>query len=89
LLENGKFNDVFDFVKNKTTDAEKSQSDEFNYYIALGLYYDGKYDKSRTFMKAILERTKDEQKYNKLFSILKVIEVEKDKANEVFKKRRL
>jgi DnaJ family protein C protein 7 len=84
LLENVKIQEALYFIVNKLTPEEKS-SEEFEYLTCLALYYDGKYDKARSVLSILLQKIKDNEKLNSLWKILKEIESQKEKANEIFK----
>jgi len=84
LLENVKIQEALNFITSKLTSEERS-NEEFEYLTLLALYYEGKYDKARSVLSILLNRTKDNEKLNHLWRILKEIESQKEKANEVFK----
>ena len=84
LLNNVKLTEAIDFLINKVSSDEKI-NDEFDYLLALGFYYDGKYDKAKKVLATVLQKTNDNERYNHLWRILKDIEKQKEKANEVFK----
>lgn len=85
LLQNVKLIDAIEFLTNKVTPDERHSSDEFDYLLALALYYDGKYDKARKVLGFVLQKTNDNSKYNHLWKLLKEIEKLKEKGNELFK----
>lgn len=84
LLNNVKLTEAIDFIINKVSSNERT-NEEFDYLLALGFYYDGKYDKAKKVLATVLSKTNDNTKYNHLWKILKEIEKQKEKANEVFK----
>jgi len=84
LLNNVKITEAIDFLIKKITPEEKS-NDEFDYLLSLALYYDGKYDKARKVLANLLQRRNDNEKINHLNNILRIIEKEKENANETFK----
>jgi DnaJ family protein C protein 7 len=84
LLENVKIQEALTYISSKVT-AEERCNEEFEYLTVLALYYDGKYDKARSFLSSMLQKTKDSEKLNHLWKILKEIESQKEKANEIFK----
>jgi len=86
MINNVKIPEAMSFITSKVSSEEKSQTDEFNYFLALAMYYDGKYDKAKQIINILLNRNPENQKLNKLLEIVKVIDVEKEKANEIFKK---
>ena len=85
LVHNKKNNELINFVQEKLNENELSASDEFNYYIALSFYYDGKYEKARNLVNHILQSSRDEPKYIKLHNVLKNIEKSKNKGNILIK----
>jgi len=86
MLNLVKIPETISFITSKVSPEEKNQTDDFNYCLALALYYDGKYEKAKQIMNILLNRNGENQKYSKLLEILKVIDIEKEKANEIFKK---
>jgi DnaJ family protein C protein 7 len=84
LLNQVKLTEALNFLVSKLNDDEKT-NDEFNYYICLTLYYDGKYEKAKKLVQDMMKRMTDHNKFESLYKILSVIETEKEKANEVFK----
>ena len=80
MLNNVKIADAMAFINSKVSNEEKDNSDEFNYYLALACYYDGKYEKAKQIMKIIKNRNEENPKFTKLFEILQIIEVEKEKC---------
>ena len=84
LLENVKIQEALNFIISKLTTEERS-SEEFEYLTALALYYDGKYDKARSVLSILLQKVRDNEKLNHLWKILKEIESQREKANEIFK----
>jgi DnaJ family protein C protein 7 len=87
LLNNVKIQQAIEFLLSKVTAEEKS-NEEFDYLLVLAFYYDGKYDKAKKLLSTLLQRTKDNENMNHLWKILKVIEQDKEKANESFKNGR-
>ena len=85
LIINFKYTEAINFINKKVSDEEKAQTDEFYYLTALSLYHEGKYENSRQALRPLLQRSQDDR-YKKLANILIVIEIEKEKANVLFKK---
>jgi DnaJ family protein C protein 7 len=85
MLNNVKIPETISYISSKVPQDEKNQTPEFNYYLALALYYDGKYEKAKQIINIIM-KNHENPKYNRLLEILQVIDVEKEKANEIFKK---
>jgi len=86
MLNICKIPETIAFITQKVSSEEKNQTDEFNYYLALAMYYDGKYEKAKQIMNIIINRNSENQKFIKIMETLRVIEPEKEKANELFKK---
>lgn len=84
LLKNAKISQAIDFLINKVSADEKA-NEEFEYLLVLAFYYDGKYDKARKLLGTILQKSRDNEKLNHLWKVLKEIEKEKEAANESFK----
>jgi len=74
-------------VQNKTTDDD--DQDTFNYLVALAKYYDGKYKDAMKIVDFLMSEHPNDEKFKNLHRILNVIENDKEKANEVFKKGRI
>lgn len=84
LLSNVKLQEAIDFLINKVNQDEKS-NEEFDYLLAKAFYYDGKYDKARKVLALVLQKNNENTNYSHLWKILKDIEKQKEKANEIFK----
>jgi DnaJ family protein C protein 7 len=84
LLQNVKITEALKFLTTKLSDEEKLM-DEFEYLFCLAYYYDGKYEKAKKLLSNLLQKTKDNEKYNHLFKVLREIEKQKERANQVFK----
>lgn len=84
LINNNKLTEATHFWSTKLNDQERID-DEFLYLICKIFYYEGNYEKAKNFMKKLLSKVNDNQKYNKLYSVLNNIEKEKEVANGFFK----
>ena len=87
LLNNVKLTEALSFIE-KLDSTERSSNPDYKYYAALGLYYDGNYQKSKMLIKDLLSQGHDEPKYTNLFKKLKEIENVKVKANALFKDKK-
>lgn len=83
LMNNNKLSEATSFWS-KINDNERSE-DEFVYKICQIFYYEGNYERAKTFLKKLLLRVNDNPKYNKLLTIINSIERDKEKANNLFK----
>ena len=96
MLKNIKIPEVINFISTKVSDEEKNHSDDFNYYLSLAMYYEGKYDKAKQIITIINKRNNENPKYINLLEKITIIDAEKEKgkknfnfffsANEAFKK---
>ena len=73
LLENVKIQDTLAYIAQKVTAEDKMKDEEFNYLIALTLYFDGQYDKAKKLLN-IIKQTNNSDKITDL--IKKVNEIE-------------
>ena len=87
LLNNVKLTEALSFIE-KLDNNERSSNPDYKYYAALGLYYDGNYQKSKILIKDLLSQGHDDPKYTNLFKKLKEIENVKTKANALFKEKK-
>ena len=85
LVELVKLTEALSFINSKVTKADKDFSDDFDYLIALVLYYDGNYDKANKKLLLIKQKGINNDKINDLSKKLKEIEKIKNEANEIFK----
>lgn len=83
LIHNNKLQEASDYW-GKLGDNDRVD-DEFLYIICKIFYYEGNYDKAKTFMKKLLSKVNDNHKYNKLYQNIVSIEKEKENANSLFK----
>lgn len=83
LMDNNKLSQATSFWS-KLTDSERSE-DDFVYKICQIFYFEGNYERAKTFLKKLLVRVNDNPKYNKLLTIINSIEKDKEKANNLFK----
>lgn len=83
LLNNNKLPEAANFW-GKLSDVEK-KDDEYLFLICKIFYYEGNYEKAKTFLKKLISIVNDNPKYNKLYTILNNIEKQKESANSIFK----
>lgn len=84
LINNNKLSEAAEFWSGKLSESERCE-DEFLYLICKIFYYEGNYERSKTFLKKLLSKVNDNPKYNKLYQIVNSVEREKEKANALFK----
>ena len=87
LLENVKIQDTLAYIAQKVTAEDKMRDEEFNYLIALTLYFDGQYDKAKKLLN-IIKQTNNSDKITDLIKKVNEIESVKGKANELFKQKK-
>ena len=88
LIENVKLLEAITYIQNNVKGEEKIKYEEFDYYAALALYYDGQYDKAKKQLSILQSKSSDSSKYNKLKEKLNEIKTIKDKATSVFKDKK-
>lgn len=87
LINNNKLQEASEYWSTKLSENERCD-DEFLYLICKIFYYEGNYERARTFLKKLLNKVNDNGKYNKLYSIVNLVEKEKEKANLLFKENK-
>ena len=95
LIENVKLQKALIFINNEINFEDKIKDSEFDYLIALTLYYDGQYEKAKKQINKIKQKTKDNdnnkkyiEKFDDLLKKVNEIESVKNKANEIFKQKK-
>lgn len=84
LLKQGKLTEGSLYIKDKLTEMEK-KNEYVLYLTALSFYYLGKYEKSKSLISLVLKSSSiNKNKYEKLSSILEIIEEIKSVANKAF-----
>jgi len=84
LINNNKLKEASEYWSSKLAESERVE-DEFLYLVCKIFYYEGNYEKAKTFLKKLLSKVNDNPKYNKLYQNVNNIDREKEKANVLFK----
>jgi DnaJ family protein C protein 7 len=88
LLENVKIQDALSFINKEVNFEDKMKDEEFDYLIALALYYDGQYEKAKKQLNIIKQKHNHDEKCAELLNKVNNIEKIKNKANEIFKQKK-
>ncbi len=88
LLENVKIQDALSFITKEVNFEDKMKDEEFDYLIALALYYDGQYDKAKKQLNIMKQKQNNDEKCADLLNKVNNIEKIKNKANEIFKQKK-
>ena len=89
LIENVKLQDALVYINKEINFEDKMKDPEFDYLIALTLYYDGQYDKAKKQIKLIKQKNNiNDEKIEELLKKVNEIESIKNKANEIFKQKK-
>ena len=89
LIENVKLQDALAYVAKEITLDDKLKDEEFDYLIALILYYDGQYEKAKKqILNAKQKSSNNREKLDDLLKKVNEIEGVKNKANEIFKQKK-
>jgi DnaJ family protein C protein 7 len=84
FLNQSKILDALHFINSKLSSDEKSD-DEFHYLIAMSIYYQGSYEKAKSFVNSLVSKNRDDPRFKKLHMLIHSIEKVKLNANELFK----
>ena len=88
LIENVKLQDALAFINKEINFEDKMKDPEFDYLIALTLYYDGQYEKAKKQINIMKKKKNFDEKTEQLLKKVNEIEGVKNKANEIFKQKK-
>ena len=90
LIENVKLTDALAYITKEVNFEDKIKDEEFDYLIALTLYFDGQYEKAKKQINLAKNKNNNNnnQKYEELLKKVNEIEAVKNKANELFKQKK-
>ena len=90
LIENVKLTDALAYITKEVNFEDKMKDEEFDYLIALTLYFDGQYEKAKKQINLAKNKNNNNnnQKYDELLKKVNEIEGVKSKANELFKQKK-
>ncbi len=81
LIKNVKLAEAMAYITSNISNEEHSQTDDFYFLLAQAFYYDGKYEKSKNLLNAIINRNKENMNFIKLSELVKRVESEKEAGN--------
>ena len=84
LIENVKLTECLEYINKEINDNDKQSDENFDYLIALCLYYDGQYDKAKRQIN-IMKSKGNKIDTTDLLNKVNTIESVKTKANDIFK----
>ena len=88
LIENVKLTEALAFITKEINFEDKMKDQEFDYLIALTLYYDGQYEKAKKQINLMKNKNIFDEKTEELLKKVNEIESIKKKANELFKEKK-
>jgi len=88
LVENVKLTDALAYISKELNFEDKMKDHEFDYLIALILYFDGQYDKAKKQINLMKQKNISDEKTEDLLKKVNEKEPIKKKANELFKEKK-
>ena len=88
LLENVKLQDALVYINKEINFEDKMKDPEFDYLIALTLYFDGQYEKAKKQINLMKQKGNNNENIQDLLKKVNEIESVKNKANEIFKQKK-
>ena len=88
LIENVKLQDALIYINKEINFEDKMKDPEFDYLIALTLYYDGQYEKAKKQINLMKQKNNYNENIEQLLKKVNEIESVKNKANEIFKQKK-
>ena len=88
LIENVKLQDALIYINKEINFEDKMKDPEFDYLIALTLYFDGQYEKAKKQITLMKQKNNYNENTEQLLKKVNEIESVKNKANEIFKQKK-
>ena len=88
LIENVKLKDALAYINKAINFEDKMKDPEFDYLIALTLYFEGEYEKAKKQINLMKQKNNFNEQTEQLLKKVNEIEGIKNKANEIFKQKK-
>ena len=88
LIENVKLKDALAYIDKAINFEDKMKDPEFDYLIALTLYFEGEYEKAKKQINLMKQKNNFNEQTEQLLKKVNEIEGIKNKANEIFKQKK-